>query len=46
MLHKKRLYDPEARPHEVQSFLEQLRRAKSFYYTPPGANDDWWGRDA
>lgn len=41
MVHRKRLYDPEAKAHEVQKFLDSLRAQKAFYYTPPGSNDDW-----
>ena len=42
MLHKKRTTDPEARQPAVQQFLERLRASRSFYYTPPGSNDDWY----
>ncbi|GLC37152.1 hypothetical protein PLESTB_000985800 [Pleodorina starrii] len=42
MVHRKRVNDQEARAPHVQSFLEKLRRTKSFYNTPPGANDDWF----
>lgn len=43
MLHRKRMHDVEAQTPSVQQFLETLRSMKSFYYTPPGANDDWCG---
>ncbi|KAG2498420.1 hypothetical protein HYH03_003678 [Edaphochlamys debaryana] len=42
MLHCKRLNDAGANTPTVKRFLEGLRKARSFYYTPPGANDDWF----
>ncbi len=42
MLHKKRIKDEEASRPEVQQFLAGLQRSRSFYFTPPGSNDDWY----
>jgi len=42
MVHRKRLFDPEAKSGEVQRFIEGLKAQKAFYYTPPGSNDDWY----
>ncbi|EFJ51613.1 hypothetical protein VOLCADRAFT_120484 [Volvox carteri f. nagariensis] len=42
MVHRKRVSDAESRAPGVQEFIERLRRARSFYHTPPGANDDWF----
>ena len=41
MLHCKRVFSPDAKTEAVQSFINELKAAKSFYYTPSGANDDW-----
>ena len=43
MLHKRRITDKEALVDNVQAFMAKLRRDKSFYTTPPGSNDDWYG---
>ncbi|GIL84255.1 hypothetical protein Vretimale_15878 [Volvox reticuliferus] len=42
MVHRKRTQDEVAQAPGVPEFLGLLRRNKSFYYTPPGANDDWF----
>jgi hypothetical protein len=44
MLHRKRLTDPEAQSPGVARWVERLSRERSFWFTPPGANDDWCGR--
>ncbi|GLI66200.1 hypothetical protein VaNZ11_009899 [Volvox africanus] len=42
MAHRKRILDEAAQAPRVSEFLGLLRRNKSFYATPPGANDDWF----